>query len=158
MMIVLVTVVHVIVALVLIGVVLLQTGKRADLAGAFGGGGSQTAFGARGASTFFAKMTTTCAVLFMIASMSLAILTTRQAGQSRTVLDEVQAPVPAPTEQAPGPQGLPGLPPVDPGDAGTDSPAPAEDPSADPSAPPTEDTGGQEDGASESGEDDPSGG
>ena len=53
---ILVTLIHVAVCLLLIGVVLLQTGKRADLAGAFGGGGSQTAFGARGAATALSKM------------------------------------------------------------------------------------------------------
>ena len=50
--------VHIIVCLILIAVVLLQSGKGADLAGAFGGGGSQTAFGARGAGTILSKLTT----------------------------------------------------------------------------------------------------
>ena len=54
----LLVILYVIVCLFLIVVVLLQTGKRADLAGAFGGGGSQTAFGARGAATFLSRMTT----------------------------------------------------------------------------------------------------
>ena len=66
--------VHLLVSLVLILVVLLQTGKGADLAGAFGGGGSQTAFGSRGAATVLSKLTTTAAVLFMVTSFSLAIL------------------------------------------------------------------------------------
>ena len=63
----LLVVLHIAVSLVLILVVLLQTGKRADLAGAFGGGGSQTAFGARGAATFLSKATTISAVVFMAA-------------------------------------------------------------------------------------------
>ena len=71
---VLLTVIHVGVCLFLILVVLLQTGKGADLAGAFGGGGSQTAFGARGATTLLHKVTTGSAVAFMATSLILAIL------------------------------------------------------------------------------------
>ena len=93
MLLVLVTIVHFIVALVLIGVVLLQTGKRADLAGAFGGGGSQTALGTRGAATFLSKMTTFAAVLFMCTSLSLSILSSRSSGESGSVLDRTSAPV-----------------------------------------------------------------
>ena len=82
----------------LILVVLLQTGKRADLAGAFGGGGSQTAFGARGAATLLAKVTTASAVMFMIIALALSIMSSRQMGGAGTVLDEVptstDAPVP----------------------------------------------------------------
>ena len=82
--------IHVVVCLVLIGVVLLQTGKRADLAGAFGGGGSQTAFGTRGAATILSKMTTISAVMFMVTSISLAVATTRNAaGSGKSVLDSV---------------------------------------------------------------------
>ncbi|HEY8182276.1 MAG TPA: preprotein translocase subunit SecG, partial [Thermoanaerobaculia bacterium] len=58
----------------LILVVLVQQGKGADLAGAFGGGGSQTAFGARGATTLLHKLTTTFFILFVITSMALAVL------------------------------------------------------------------------------------
>lgn len=68
---------HILVSIILIMVVLLQTGKSADLAGAFGGGGSQTAFGSRGAATFLSKMTTSSAVLFMITSFSLAVYSAR---------------------------------------------------------------------------------
>jgi len=82
---------HILVCLFLIVVVLLQTGKRADLAGAFGGGGSQTAFGARGAATFLSKATTMAAILFMITSLTLALMSSRgRAGG--TVLDTVPAP------------------------------------------------------------------
>ncbi len=76
----LLSVVHVLVCLVLILVVLLQSGKAADLAGAFGGMGSQTAFGPRGAATILSKATTISAVLFMLTSLSLAVMATRRAG------------------------------------------------------------------------------
>jgi preprotein translocase subunit SecG len=58
---------------VLIIVVLLQSGEAADLAGAFGGAGSQTAFGPRGAATFLTKATTWCAIMFMLTSMALTM-------------------------------------------------------------------------------------
>jgi len=70
-------VLHVIISVFLILVVLVQQGKGADLAGAFGGGGSQTAFGARGATTLLHKLTTTFFVLFVITSMALAVLQAR---------------------------------------------------------------------------------
>ena len=73
--------IHVVVCLFLIGVVLLQQGKSADLAGAFGGQGSQTAFGPRGAANLFTKLTTWGAVLFMITSVSLTILLARSSGE-----------------------------------------------------------------------------
>ncbi len=72
--------VHVVVCLFLIGVVLLQQGKSADLAGAFGGQGSQTAFGPRGAANLLTKLTTYAAVLFMVLSIGLTILLSRRAG------------------------------------------------------------------------------
>lgn len=74
---VLLVVLHVIVSIFLILVVLVQSGKGADLAGAFGGGGSQTAFGARGATTLLHKLTTAFFILFVITSMALAVLETR---------------------------------------------------------------------------------
>ena len=66
------TILHVVVSLLLILVVLAQQGKGQDLASAFGGGGSSAAFGARGAATFMAKVTTICAVLFMLTSLGLS--------------------------------------------------------------------------------------
>ena len=72
-MVILITVIHVIVSLFLVVVVLLQSGKAADLAGAFGGMGSQTAFGPRGAATMLSKATTIAAALFMIVSIWLGI-------------------------------------------------------------------------------------
>jgi preprotein translocase subunit SecG len=70
-------IIHVIVSLFLILVVLVQQGKGADLAGAFGGGGSQTAFGARGATTLLHKLTTIFFALFVLTSMALAIMQAR---------------------------------------------------------------------------------
>ena len=64
---------HIIICGVLIIVVLLQSGEAADLAGAFGGAGSQTAFGPRGAATFLTKATTWCAIMFMMTSMALTM-------------------------------------------------------------------------------------
>src|SRR5690349_23035567 len=104
-------IVHVLVCLFLIVVVLLQSGKAADLAGAFGGMGSQTAFGPRGSATLLSKATTISAVLFMLTSLTLSILATRNAGLGTTVLEVNQpksvptktqpAPVPAPSQPAP---------------------------------------------------------
>ncbi len=73
-MVYLVVILHVIVSLFLIGVVLLQQGKSADLAGAFGGQGSQTAFGPRGAANLLTKLTAWSAVIFMVTSIGLTIL------------------------------------------------------------------------------------
>jgi preprotein translocase subunit SecG len=66
---------HVIICVVLILAVLLQSGKAADLAGAFGGVGSQTAFGPRGTQTILGKITTISAILFMVTSLGLWLLT-----------------------------------------------------------------------------------
>src|ERR1700679_648227 len=88
---ILLTFIHVVVCLFLIVVVLLQSGKAADLAGAFGGMGSQTAFGPRGSATLLSKATTISAVLFMVTSLSLSILATRNAGLGTSVLDTAPA-------------------------------------------------------------------
>jgi len=76
------TIFHVIVCIFLILVVLLQQGKGADWAGAFGGGGSQATFGARGAGTILSKATTASAIIFMITSLALTILISRPGGSS----------------------------------------------------------------------------
>lgn len=97
-MIVVLVILHVLISLFLILVVLVQQGKGADLAGAFGGGGSQTAFGARGATTLLHKLTTTFFVLFVITSMALAVLQARPRGS--VMSGEAAAPAPAPAAPA----------------------------------------------------------
>ena len=99
--------VHVVVCVFLIIVVLLQSGKAADLAGAFGGMGSQTAFGPRGSATLLSKATTISAVLFMVTSLALSILATRSAGLGSTVLDQN---APTATKQAPVTPAAPAIP------------------------------------------------
>jgi preprotein translocase subunit SecG len=84
-----VVVVHVIVCLFLIGVVLLQQGRSADLAGAFGGQGSQTAFGPRAAANVLTRLTTWSAVIFMITSITLTALYVRTTG-SHSVLENTK--------------------------------------------------------------------
>jgi preprotein translocase subunit SecG len=91
--------IHVIVCLILIGVVLLQQGKSADLAGAFGGQGSQTAFGPRGAANLLTKVTTWAAILFMFTSIGLTVLIQRSSG-GRSVFSGIQAPKSAPAKPA----------------------------------------------------------
>jgi preprotein translocase subunit SecG len=86
-MLIVLTILHVIICFFLIVVVLLQSGKAADLAGAFGGMGSQTAFGPRGAATMLSKATTAAAILFMLNSIALGILHSRQAGTGQSVIE-----------------------------------------------------------------------
>jgi preprotein translocase subunit SecG len=105
---------HILVCGLLIIVVLLQSGEAADLAGAFGGAGSQTAFGPRGAATFLSKATTWCAIMFMMTSMAMTMRqNTTAAASGSSVLQQFSktgkpaAPVvpvpgaPAPTAPAP---------------------------------------------------------
>lgn len=77
---ILIVVIHVIVCLFLIGVVLLQSGKSGDLAAAFGGQGSQTAFGPRGAASVLSRATTWSAIVFMLTSITLSIFAARKTG------------------------------------------------------------------------------
>jgi preprotein translocase subunit SecG len=96
------TILHIIVCFFLVVVVLLQSGKAADLAGAFGGMGSQTAFGPRGSATVLSRATTIAAAIFMVTSLSLAILATRGSTSSGSVLEKQKAPVKtAPAQPAP---------------------------------------------------------
>ena len=90
--------VHVIVCLFLIGVVLLQQGRSADLAGAFGGQGSQTAFGPRAAANVLTRLTTWGAIIFMVTSLSLTVLYMR-GNHSKSVLSGTStAPASAPAK------------------------------------------------------------
>ncbi len=82
---------HVIVCVILVLVVLLQSGKGADLAGAFGGGATQTAFGSRGPASFLSKMTTVSAIVFMITSITLAMISTRTTTESKSILETTKS-------------------------------------------------------------------
>jgi preprotein translocase subunit SecG len=91
--------------LVLIIVVLLQSGKAADLAGAFGGAGSQTAFGPRGAATILSQATTWCAVMFMVCALAMVVKVDRGLGTAggSSILEKYSKPAPAKTTPAPAP-------------------------------------------------------
>src|SRR5579872_6435739 len=93
---------HILVCFVLILVVMFQSGSAADLAGAFGGAGSQTAFGPRGAATFLSRATTWCAVVFMMTSLALSVKRA-PAGTFSTgsILEQTQQSAPAPANTAP---------------------------------------------------------
>ena len=99
--------------LVLMIVVLLQSGKAADLAGAFGGAGSQTAFGPRGAATILSQATTWCAIMFMVCAMALVVRVDKAVESGGSVLQQTSRSTskkpatpaaPASTQQTPGPQ------------------------------------------------------
>ena len=97
-MVIFLTVIHVIVCIFLMIVVLLQSGKAADLAGAFGGMGSQTVFGPRGSATVLSKATTIAAAVFMCTSLSLSILAQRNGHGAPSLLNKASKPVPAQTQ------------------------------------------------------------
>lgn len=88
--------------LFLIIVVLLQSGKAADIAGAFGGAGSQTAFGPRGAATVLSQATTWCAVMFMVCALALVVHVDKGVEQGGSVLEKVSKPAPKPGPVTPG--------------------------------------------------------
>lgn len=89
---VLVTIVHILVCFFLVIVVLLQSGQSGDIAAAFGGMGSQTAFGPRGAATVLTKATTWCAVIFMLTSITLSITSSRRTGPGSVLQNYKSAP------------------------------------------------------------------
>src|SRR5580692_8785127 len=114
---------HVMVCFVLIVVIMLQSGSAADLAGAFGGAGSQTAFGPRGAATFLSRATTWCAIVFMMTSLALSYKRSPQDTSTGSILEQTAKPAsstpakpatappvqlpPLPTQQAPAPAKAP---------------------------------------------------
>jgi preprotein translocase subunit SecG len=103
-MIILVTIVHVIVCLFLIVVVLLQSGKAGDISAAFGGQGSQAAFGPRGGATALSRATTISAVLFMLTSVTLSVNAIKHGGPSSVLQGVKTAPVKSqPAAPAPSP-------------------------------------------------------
>ena len=107
----LITIFHVLACIILILVVLLQSGKAGDLASAFGGTTSQTAFGARSAATLLTKGTAMCAVVFMVTSLGLAILFTQ--GTESTVMEDVPVTGEAPETAVPESQTPSEIPPAE---------------------------------------------
>jgi preprotein translocase subunit SecG len=84
---------HILVCFVLVVVIMLQSGNAADLAGAFGGAGSQTAFGPRGAATFLSRATTWCAIVFMMTSLTLSVKRApNEAVSTGSILEQTQQP------------------------------------------------------------------
>ncbi|MGB6198987.1 MAG: preprotein translocase subunit SecG [Candidatus Acidiferrales bacterium] len=115
---------HIIICLVLMLVIMLQSGEAADLAGAFGGAGSQTTFGPRGAATFLTKATAWCAVMFLFTSMAMTVhVSTRAgAGGAHSILQQFSKP--SSTKTAP-PVSVPLNLPLSPAPAQPASPSPA---------------------------------
>lgn len=93
--------IHILVCLLLIFVIMLQSGSAADLAGAFGGAGSQTAFGPRGAATFLTKATTWCAIVFMMSSLALSLKRAPTMAQGTSILEQTMPSVPTKAKPAP---------------------------------------------------------
>jgi preprotein translocase subunit SecG len=102
-MIIFLTIIHVLVSIFMTAIILLQQGKSADLAGAFGGQGSQTAFGPRGAANLLTRMTTWAAIIFTITSISLFVLIGKRAGGGSVLEGTPTAPIhqQAPAHPAP---------------------------------------------------------
>jgi len=126
---------HILVCFILVIVIMLQSGNAADLAGAFGGAGSQTAFGPRGAATFLSRATTWCAIVFMMTSLTLSVKRgpTETTSTTGSILEQTQKQAPAKTTPA-APVQLPVVPGQAPGQAPAAPPAQNQAPA--PSAPP----------------------
>jgi len=101
-------IVHIAVAATLVGLVLMQQGKGADMGAAFGSGASQTVFGARGSGSFLTRTTAVLATVFFITSLTLAYFS-GQADTSQSVVDEAGVPMVAPAEPA-APSDVPSVP------------------------------------------------
>src|SRR5215469_420960 len=100
---------HILVCFVLVIVIMLQSGNAADLAGAFGGSGSQTAFGPRGAATFLSRATTWCAIVFMATSLTLSFKRATPSTSTGSILEQTQ-PSGAPAKPAAPPVQVPAQP------------------------------------------------
>lgn len=99
----LVLIIHVLLALAVIGLVLIQQGKGADAGAAFGSGASGTVFGAAGSGSFLTRMTTMCATLFFVTSLGLAVMAAQRSGEPASVVDSAPAEqAPASADEAPG--------------------------------------------------------
>lgn len=136
---------HVLVCFVLVIVIMLQSGNAADLAGAFGGAGSQTAFGPRGAATFLSRSTTWCAIVFMMTSLTLSVKRAPTGSfSSGSILEDTQSSAPAKKAApaaAPAKSGAPATPsssqpPVAPQQSAPASSAPAQSSAPAPAQPP----------------------
>ena len=107
-------VIHMLTAVGIVGLVLLQQGKGADAGAAFGGGGggaSQSLFGARGSATFLSRATAVLAAIFFATSLGLAVVYSRQsAEQGRSITEQVEPAPAAPIPQAPVDSGAPAVP------------------------------------------------
>ena len=99
---------HVFVSIAMIGIVLLQSGKGAEMGASFGAGGSQTVFGASGGNTFMNKLTTGVAIIFMLTSLTLAHLST--SGNSSSIMSGKKAPAAPVAPAAPAQQSAPAAP------------------------------------------------
>ena len=106
---ILLLILHIIVCLALIGIVLIQGGKGAEVGATFGAGASQTIFGASGSQSFLGKLTTGAAIIFMLTSLALAIFWSRPGGSS--VMPEQVAPASPPAQSMPtAPPAMPAAP------------------------------------------------
>src|SRR6202046_1121353 len=129
---------HVAVCFVLVIVIMLQSGSGADFAGAFGGAGSQTAFGPRGAATFRPPATTWCAIVFMMTSLTLSVKRNPNEGASTgSILEETQPAnsAPAPAKPAAPPAQIPVQPTQQTPSPAPSTPAPSQQPAAPTPAP-----------------------
>lgn len=115
-------IIHLFVSFIMIGAILLQSGKGAEIGAAFGGS-SQTIFGSRGAATFLSKMTVGAAVIFMLTSLSLAFMSRERAGEHSIMSGSAPETAPAPTAAVP--QAPPSQTPQSSAPAATQAPAPA---------------------------------
>ena len=127
---------HILVCFVLVIVIMLQSGNAADLAGAFGGAGSQTAFGPRGAATFLSRATTWCAIVFMMTSFTLAVKRAPvESGGTGSILEETQQPAPKSAPAKPVAQPPVKLPVPGPGSPAGQPSQPQQQPQQQPPAP-----------------------